>query len=69
MVERLLGASGIQPADSVQKSYKFLVFGVHADDGIGRILKLFAVVGEDFKLAIAAQKLSEWPRFASLATA
>ena len=44
VVESLLGHARVQAADAKQKAQEFLVFGVDADDGIGRMHECVAIV-------------------------
>ena len=53
MVQRLLGLLGINPAFAKQQAEKFLVFRVHAEDGIGRLLVFGTVAVNDLELSIA----------------
>ena len=59
VVERFFGVPRVQPADSEQQPEKFLVFGVHADNGIGRIPEFLAVLGDDLELPVAASMLPQ----------
>jgi hypothetical protein len=68
VVERLLGLLGVQATDAKQKANEFLVFGVHADDGIRRLHELGPVICDDLELSIARSVLSQRQCFASLAT-
>ena len=59
VVERFVGAPRVQPADAEQQPQKFLVFGVHADNGIGRTHEFRAVLGDDLELPVAASVLPQ----------
>jgi hypothetical protein len=68
VVQSFLGLLCVEPALPEQKTQEFLVFGVHAHDGVGRLHESGAVVGDGLKLAIAINVASQRQRFASLAT-
>lgn len=68
VVKRLLGLLRVQTTDAIQKAKEFLVFGVHADDGIRRVHELGTVIRDDLELPIAMSILSKRQRFAGLAT-
>ena len=69
VIQGLLGMSRIEPTDAKQKPQEFLVFGVQANNGIGRIHEFGAVVGDDLELPIAASMLAQRQCFTSFATA
>ena len=68
VVQSFLGLLRVEPALPEQKPQEFLVFGIHAHDGVGRLHESGAVVGDDLKLPIAMNVASQRPHFASLAT-
>ena len=68
VVQSFLGLLRVEPALPEQKPQEFLVFGIHAHDGVGSLHESGAVVGDDLKLPIAMNVASQRQRFASLAT-
>ena len=68
VVQSFLGLLCVEPALTEQKPQEFLVFGIHAHDGVGSLHESRAVVGDDLKLVIAMNVASQRQRFASLAT-
>lgn len=68
VIQGFLGFLRVQSALTKQKSQEFLVFGVHAHDGIGRLGESGAVMGDDLKLSIAIGMASHGERLARLAT-
>lgn len=69
VIESFLGFLRVQSALTKQKSQEFLVFGVHAHNGIGRRGENGAVLGDDLKLSIAIGMVSHRKRLARLAAA
>ena len=67
VVQSFLGLLRVEPALPEQEPQEFLVFGIHAHDGVGSFHESGAVVGDDLKLAIAMNVASQRQRFASLA--
>ena len=59
VVESLFGNARIESADAEQQPQEFLVFGVDAEDGIGRVHECVAVAGNDLKLPIATSMFSQ----------
>lgn len=68
VIQSFLGLLRVEPALPEQKPQEFLVFGIHAHDGVGSLHESGAVVGDDLKLAIAMNVASQRQRLASLAT-
>ena len=68
VVQSVLGLLRVEPALPEQEPQEFLVFGIHAHDGVGSLHESGAVVGDDLKLPIAMNVASQRQRLASLAT-
>jgi hypothetical protein len=68
MVQSFLGLLRVEPALPEQEAQEFLVFGIHAHDGVGSLHESDAVIGDDLKLPIAMNVASQRQRLASLAT-
>lgn len=68
VVQRLLGFLRVEPALAKQQAQEFLVFAIHAHDGIRRLHESSAMAGDDLKLAIPMDMASQRQRFAGLAT-
>lgn len=69
VIQSFLGFLRVESALTEQKAQEFLVFGVHAHDGIGRMRESGPVAGDDLKLSIAIGMASQGQRLARLATA
>ena len=68
LIPSLIAWAKSQPPGNVAIVSEFLVFGIHAHDGVGSLHESGAVVGDDLKLAIAMNVASQRQRLASLAT-
>ncbi len=68
VVQSPLGLLRVEPALPEQESQEFLVFGIHAHDGVGNVQERGAVVGDDLELPIAMDVPPQRQRLASLAT-
>jgi hypothetical protein len=66
--ESFPSVSSVQSSNPKQQPQKFLVFAVHADDRIGRVLEFFAVPSDDFKLSIAAGMMTDRQDFAGFSS-
>ena len=68
VVQSFLGSLRVQPALAKQQAEEFLVFGIHAHDGIGRLHEIGTVARDDLELPIPMDMASQRQRFAGLAT-
>src|SRR5256885_10697501 len=68
VVQSVLGLLRVEPALPEQEPQEFLVFGIHAHDGVGSLHESGAVVGDDLKLLIAMNVASQRQRFPTLPT-
>ena len=68
VVQSSLGLLRVEPALPEQESQEFLVFGIHAHDGVGNFQESSAVVGDDLELPITMNMAPQRQSLASLAT-